>query len=197
MLTSEHRNYLKTPHASVNLLSILERLRTFPTAPSDINKWWVPELGAKPPSKSKKSPAPGESDSEDEEPKEGEDDWRTFFDEPNEDAAKAKGKAVPRLHKMNLHQSLHAIPSHRAVFTRAWLGLLPHLSPSSGQQDTRRKEQEKLAVRALTTLHSTVLPHLTRPILVMDWVGGCVDAGGVVGLLALNALFILMTQYNL
>jgi len=46
-------------------------------------------------------------------------------------------------------------------------------------------------------MHRGVLPHLTRPILVMDWIGACVDMGGSVGLLALNALFVLMKEYNL
>jgi U3 small nucleolar RNA-associated protein 19 len=42
-----------------------------------------------------------------------------------------------------------------------------------------------------------VLPHLTRAVMAMDWVGSCVDYGGTPGLLALNALFVLMTEYNL
>jgi len=46
-------------------------------------------------------------------------------------------------------------------------------------------------------MHRGVLPHLTRPILVMDWVGACVDVGGTVGLIALNSLFVLMKEYNL
>ncbi|CAK5270198.1 unnamed protein product [Mycena citricolor] len=46
-------------------------------------------------------------------------------------------------------------------------------------------------------MHRGVIPHLTRPVLVMDWVGECVDLGGTVGLLALNALFLLMKDYNL
>jgi len=41
------------------------------------------------------------------------------------------------------------------------------------------------------------MPRLTRPVLIMDWIGSCVDYGGTVGLLALNALFILIRDYNL
>ena len=43
-----------SPNLSVNLLSILERLATFPTEQSELNAWWVSELGTKP-SKPKKS----------------------------------------------------------------------------------------------------------------------------------------------
>jgi len=89
-----------------------------------------------------------------------------------------------------VHQSLHSLASHRAVFTRLWLRLLPRLS---GDERTGGG----LSLRALNVMHHGVMPHLTRAVLVMDWVGGCVDYGGVVGLLALNALFILMTEYNL
>jgi len=110
-----------------------------------------------------------------------------------------------------MHQSLHSLSSHQAVFTRAWLSSLPRLSdPGSSEQS------KALAVRVLNLIHRGVLPHLTRPILVMDWIGSCVDlgkplydlfladslklrcpAGGSVGLLALNALFVLMKDYNL
>lgn len=54
-----------------------------------------------------------------------------------------------------------------------------------------------LVARALVVLHHGVIPHLTRAVLIMDWVGSCVDHGGHVGLLALNALFVLMREYNL
>ena len=46
-------------------------------------------------------------------------------------------------------------------------------------------------------MHRGVMPHLTRAVMVMDWISSCVDYGGTVGLLALNALFILMKEYNL
>lgn len=179
-----------SPNASANLLSILERLTTFPTTTAELNAWWVAELGAKPPKvKGSKSMDDAQVDADEDETSDKEDahdDWRKFFDE--EDAATATPKTVAasaRLHKMTVHQSLHALPSHRAVFTRAWLALLPRLSTTA------------LSLRALTVMHRGVLPHLTRPVLVMDWVSASVDHGGTVGLLALNALFELMKGYNL
>ncbi|KAF6748121.1 hypothetical protein DFP72DRAFT_1146703, partial [Ephemerocybe angulata] len=157
--------------ASKNLLSILERLNTFPTDKEELNSWWVAELGAKPP-KPKKTSANEDSDDDDEPTPnaEEEDDWRKFFDEP----APTDSKKAPsaRLHKLTVHQSLHTLASHRAVFTRAWLGLLPRLTDASA------------AVRALNVMHRGVLPHLTRAVLVMDWIAGWVDGGGSVGLLA-------------
>ncbi|KIM36452.1 hypothetical protein M413DRAFT_424821 [Hebeloma cylindrosporum] len=189
-----------SPNISINLLSILERLATFPTEQSELNAWWVSELGAKPPKpkKSKKEDAGSSSDEEETTKNEDEDgnqndDWRKFFeDEPAASSEHGKTKSALRLHKMTVHQSLHSLSSHRAIFTRAWLSLLPRLSDAGNSEKSKA-----FAVRALNLMHRGVLPHLTRPILVMDWIGGCVDLGGSVGLLALNALFVLMKDYNL
>ncbi|KAJ7069994.1 CBF/Mak21 family-domain-containing protein [Mycena amicta] len=179
------------PH---NLLSILEQLTTFPTENAELNAWWVAELRAKPPKpKSSKGGAASDDDEEDETLEE-EDDWRKFFDQDTsaKDKSAATKKSGVRLHKLSVHQSLHSLQSHRAVFTRAWLSLLPKLS---GTRDEGTKKA--LLQRALGVMHRGVMPHLTRPVLIMDWVGGSVDYGGTVGLLALNALFMLMQDYNL
>lgn len=179
----------KNPTSAKNLLSILERLQTFPTDKDELNAWWVSEFGAKPPKPKKIA---SEDDDDDAPPEddvdEEEDDWRKFFDEPTPSEDTKKGKSPQaRLHKLTVHQSLHSLASHKAVFTRAWLALLPRLSAA-------RDEEVR---RVLNVMHRGVLPHLTRPILVMDWIAGCVDRGGSVGLLALNGLFTLMRDYNL
>ncbi|KAJ7465318.1 CBF/Mak21 family-domain-containing protein [Mycena latifolia] len=187
------------PNLPANLLTILEGLNTFPTEKAELNAWWVVEMGSKPPKPkpSKKGAVSAEDLSSDEEEAadkgEDDDDWRKFFDEDtaSSDANKSKTPAA-RLHKLTIHQSLHSLPSHRAVFTRAWLALLPKLSVGHDVVTSRA-----LALRALNVMHRGVMPHLTRPVLVMDWVGGSVDHGGTVGLLALNALFVLMKEYNL
>ncbi|KAF9455526.1 CBF/Mak21 family-domain-containing protein [Collybia nuda] len=186
------------PYLATNLLSILERLTTFPTEPSELNAWWVAEMGTKPPKSkhtSKKGSAEAESSDEEEKKDDGDDDddWRKFFDE--EPVKADPGKPKPpgaRLHKLTIHQSLHSLTSHRAVFTRAWLTLLPKLST-----DSEAGKSKVLATRALNVMHRGVMPHLTRPVLLMDWIGASVDFGGTVGLLALNALFVLMKEYNL
>ncbi|KAF8637279.1 hypothetical protein AX17_002932 [Amanita inopinata Kibby_2008] len=192
-----------------NLLSILERLTTFPTEQAELNAWWVPELGTKPPKprhvkkKSLFGNATNESDDDGDEGVEeaeneewgADDDWRKYFDEePSTEGVKNKATAQTRarLHTLTIHQSLHALASHRAVFTRAWLTLLPRLSIEQSTSTSKA-----LALRALNVMHRGVMPHLTRAVLVMDWIGSCVDYGGAVGLLALNALFILIRDYNL
>lgn len=137
---------------------------------------------------------------------EGQDDWRKFFDGPKPASEGIKGKSkASRIYTLSVRAQLHNIAAHRAVFTRCWLALLPFLS-RGGEVFVRGADEELeyaeqgdlvLVSRALVILHHGVLPHLTRPVLIMDWVSSCVDYGGHVGLLALNALFILMREYNL
>ncbi|KAH9975372.1 CBF/Mak21 family-domain-containing protein [Lactifluus volemus] len=186
-------------HVPENLLSLLEKLDSFPAAQSDLKSWWIEELQAKPkPSKSKKAqtggPGPDDSGGSDNESNAiEEDDWRKFFDDQDESQqAKEKKPSEPstRLRQLTVHQSLHSLASHRAVFTRLWLRLLPRLSGDESAASA-------FSLRVLNVMHHGVMPHLTRPVLVMDWVGARVDHGGVVGLLALNTLFILMQEYNL
>ena len=170
-------NNNSSENVATNALSILERLTTFPTEQTELNSFWVIELAIKPP-KPKQASKKGstEADLSDEEVddqanKDENDDWRNFFDveQASPNVNKTKGPGL-RLHKMTVHQSLHSLASHRAVFTRAWLTLLPRLS---GQLE----DFKALATRALNIMHRGVLPHLTRPILVMDWIGECVDLG--------------------
>jgi U3 small nucleolar RNA-associated protein 19 len=146
------------PYLPTNLLSILERLTTFPTDLAELNSWWVTD----------DHPA-SDADPTD-------DDWRKFFDDTTNDPTDSKMKLpAERLHKLTVHQSLRSLPSHRAVFTRAWLTLLPRLSQGAG---TGASTAKALAIRALNVMHREVMPHLTRPVLVMDWVGASVDFGG-------------------
>lgn len=190
---SRSNNYNRTfllknpahPTLAKNLLSILERLSTFPTEQAELNAWWVSEMGSKPPKPKRTAADDVESDEEEgKDPQTEDDDWRKFFeDEPAPSTKKAPMQGA-RLHTMTIHQSLHSLSSHRAVFTRAWLALLPRLAVgeiSSKVGEKRRimetESARALAMRALTVMHRGVLPHLTRAVLVMDWVGACVDFG--------------------
>lgn len=153
----------------------MEKLTTFPADPSELNAWWVEELGKKPP-KPKNGKA-DEVDREDEELRDVEDedeqnDWKQFFDEElnTKDMKKVVG-VQGRTHQLTFHQSLHSLQAHRAVFTRTWLTFLAHLSSISASGN------RVFTIRALNIMHRGVLPHLTRPILVMDWISACVDVG--------------------
>jgi U3 small nucleolar RNA-associated protein 19 len=162
------------PDVAENLLSIMERLQTFPTENSELNEWWVSELGTKPPplKSLKTSQETADEAAEEDEAVLGEDDWRKFFDDPAPPAKQKANGPSARLHKMTVYQSLHSLASHRAVFSRAWIALLHQLS-EVGDVEKRKA----LSVKALNVMHRGVMPHLTRPVLVMDWVASCVDYG--------------------
>ncbi|QRV75921.1 hypothetical protein RhiJN_03936 [Ceratobasidium sp. AG-Ba] len=167
-----------------NLLSFLERLKTMPTEVGELNAFWIPEFGTKPP-----KPTRGSKQLDDDQGEAipvDEDDWRTFFDDGGEVPPKSSKANAPRVHTLSTHQSLYSLSSHRAQFSACWMALLPHIA-SSGP----------LATRALSVMHRGVMPHMDKPVRLMDWVGGCVDFGGSIGLLALNALFVLIKDYNL
>ena len=150
-----------------NLLSILERLNTMPTDASEVNEFWIPSFASKPPTSS----LPPQEE-EDMDAVEAEDDWRTFFDTPAASTLPTppskKGQSQ-RVYRLSTHQSLHSLASHRAQFSACWMALLPHFSAST-----------VLSTRALNFLHRGVMPHLNKPLRLMDWIGGCVDHGRII-----------------
>ena len=217
----------KNPNVPVNALSILEKLTGMPASEdktktkteSQQQQFWIEALNKAP--KLKKKGKNVNAQDEDDEDDDGDDetagadtdDWRKFFEDPKPEQTKAKGGR--RLYTLPVHAQLHTPASHRAVFTRAWLSLLPLLSTSGtttttttasargdqneGEDEDEGEEQMHLALvaRALVVMHQRVLPYLTRAVLIMDWTASHVSSGGYVGLLALNTLFTLMTLYNL
>ena len=50
---------------------------------------------------------------------------------------------------------------------------------------------------ALATLHTRVVPHVPNPTLLADFLTDAYGKGGLVAVLALNALFLLMTRHGL
>ena len=138
-------------------------LTTMPTDASELNEFWMPSFAKTPP----KAFAPPRTEEADEE--EAEDDWRTFFDTPEPSAgsttAVSKGQNQ-RTYRLSTHQSVHSLASNRSQFTLCWMALLPRLSSSAD-----------LSARALKFLHRGVMPHLNKPVRLMDWIGGCVDFG--------------------
>ena len=51
--------------------------------------------------------------------------------------------------------------------------------------------------RVLLRLHTTVLPVLPNPLLVADFLTRSLQRGGMAGMLALNGIFVLVTQHGL
>ncbi len=64
----------------------------------------------------------------------------------------------------------------------AWLALLALRLP------------EDVRIKSLLRLPGGVLPHLVSPLLLADALTAALDGGGLAGMLALNAIFLLVTQ---
>ncbi|KAK8698743.1 hypothetical protein V6N13_114851 [Hibiscus sabdariffa] len=70
-------------------------------------------------------------------------------------------------------------------FTKAWISFLRLPIPIDVYKE------------ALATLHQAVIPYLSNPIILCDFLTRSYDIGGVVSVMALSSLFILMTQHGL
>uniref|UniRef100_A0A7N9B1Z9 Nucleolar complex associated 4 homolog n=1 Tax=Mastacembelus armatus TaxID=205130 RepID=A0A7N9B1Z9_9TELE len=74
---------------------------------------------------------------------------------------------------------------HKRVFERMWLGFLKYKLPSN------------MYKKVLVILHDSILPHMSKPTLMIDFLTAAYDVGGAISLLALNGLFVLIHQHNL
>ncbi|KAL4302954.1 hypothetical protein GQ457_10G019350 [Hibiscus cannabinus] len=70
-------------------------------------------------------------------------------------------------------------------FTKAWISFLRLPIPIDVYKEV------------LVTLHQAVIPYLSNPIILCDFLTRSYDIGGVVSVMALSSLFILMTQHGL
>ncbi|XP_044509697.1 protein NUCLEOLAR COMPLEX ASSOCIATED 4 isoform X2 [Mangifera indica] len=70
-------------------------------------------------------------------------------------------------------------------FTKAWISFL------------RLPLPVEIYKEVLVTLHQAVIPHLSNPLMLCDFLTRSYDIGGVVSVMALSSLFILMTQHGL
>ncbi|KAM3939934.1 nucleolar complex protein 4 homolog [Leptodactylus fuscus] len=77
------------------------------------------------------------------------------------------------------------LKEHRKIFERVWMAFL----------------KNKLTVRqykkVLSMLHDSILPHMLKPALMIDFLTAAYDIGGSISLLALDGLFYLIHHHNL
>ncbi|CAG7849953.1 Uncharacterized protein C1604.06c [Serendipita indica DSM 11827] len=179
---------LLSAHSSVpdnnvteHVLELLENIDSMPSQKDDINEFYITEL-SKPPAgvKFNQKAQENSEDSDDD------DDWSKFFDtQPAEETASAPERDG-RASEFSTHKALFYVQSHRAQFSAAWLALMQHIKTSPERSN-----------RVLSILHRSIMPHLTQPLQLVDWIGACVDFDGATALLAFNALFVLIQKHNL
>lgn len=116
-------------------------------------------------------------------------------------AARAAGASKRK--RKSFHEAMHSLGAHRSAFSSAWLDLLlPRRQtedfPGSPKGSLIGGELSLAATHeVLVRLHAQILPHLTQPTLLHDFLVSCLDSRGATALLALNAIFTLVTKYNL
>eukprot|EP00124_Ichthyophonus_hoferi_P002678 Ihof_evm3s193 gene=Ihof_evmTU3s193 len=109
-------------------------------------------------------------------------------DEPEESNSDSDDETPSRKRKNDTDEKespLLVLKNHRKVFGECWLSLLR--LPLTGD----------CYKRVLIMLHKEILPFLDTPKLLIDFLTVSYDKGGVISVLALNGLFVLMTEHNL
>ncbi|KAJ3044514.1 hypothetical protein HDV00_001941 [Rhizophlyctis rosea] len=74
---------------------------------------------------------------------------------------------------------------HRLAFTECWLAFM------------RQPLNNDVYKQILLMMHKRIIPYMTQPTLLIDFLVDSYDAGGPISLLALNGLFTLITKHNL
>ena len=108
--------------------------------------------------------------------------WVTALSERPAKKAKAAGAAPDKVRGGRVAQAR----SHRKAFGDCWMQLLrlPDISPMVYR-------------RILLNMHSQILPHITHPLLLSDFLTDAYNQGGALSMLALHGLFILMSKHGL
>ncbi|GAA98423.1 uncharacterized protein L969DRAFT_94215 [Mixia osmundae IAM 14324] len=166
-------------------LAFLEGLSSMPTESSELDAFWTCKPLARPAveatdSKKRKRdqdiPA-GEQD--------GQDESTGIFDDPSDSGSDdPAARRLSRRAQARLPELLSLV-QHKKAFAQAWIALLPLL------------HLEDDLKRVLAILHRSVIPHMSRPTALMDFLSDACDRGGTTALLALNGLFTLIVHHNL
>ncbi|KAK9286414.1 hypothetical protein L1049_014810 [Liquidambar formosana] len=99
-------------------------------------------------------------------------------------------KAENRQHKTqksnnNALSAVNIAKKIKLKFTKAWISFLRLPLPLDVYKEV------------LVTLHQAVIPHLSNPIMLCDFLTRSYDIGGVISVMALSSLYVLMTQHGL
>ncbi|KAM6540679.1 hypothetical protein CsatB_005126 [Cannabis sativa] len=107
---------------------------------------------------------------------------------PENVSGKLKGEDKKKKSDQNNSKILTASNSAKKMkpkFTKAWLSFLRLPLPLDVYKEV------------LASLHTAVIPYLSNPVILCDFLTTSYDIGGVISVMALSSLFILMTQHGL
>lgn len=89
------------------------------------------------------------------------------------------------LYAIGITHDMLSSKNHRALFSKSWLKILRCELSMDGYK------------KVLLVIHKKVIPYMTEPTLLMDFLTDSYNAGGVVSLLSLNGLFVLIQEHHL
>ncbi|MED6180390.1 hypothetical protein PIB30_009740 [Stylosanthes scabra] len=105
--------------------------------------------------------------------------------QPSGDVNADDKQLKPDKHDNNVLSAAKIAKKMKLKFTQAWLSFLRLPLPLDVYKEV------------LVNLHQAVIPHLSNPVMLCDFLTRSYDIGGVVSVMALSSLFILMTQHGL
>lgn len=186
-----------------NVMNQLVPLTNLPKVQDDLNAFFVPALASPPPGSStgaassskKQKGAKSKKGKGKETELDATPDWMAYFESDNEDEdddapAKAGTKRRVQTSHLSIHASVHSIPSHQTVYSVMWETTLGQV-----------RLDDYWIRKVLVGLHGEkgILGNMKveRRVRLTDWLGTLIDGGGANAMLAMNGLYVLMTQYNL
>ncbi|KAA1098776.1 hypothetical protein PGTUg99_015527 [Puccinia graminis f. sp. tritici] len=113
-----------------------------------------------------------------------------IFDDPSDSEASGPEALELAQESRGLGKSqqhpLLSLRAHQKAFSDCWIAFL-----------SRQDLAESDIKRILNLLHDQVIPHMIDPKILMDFLVDCLDYGGSISVLSLNALFTLISKHNL
>ncbi|WVW79002.1 hypothetical protein I302_100965 [Kwoniella bestiolae CBS 10118] len=199
----ETSNYVQSQSVvnQSNLFSQLLPLVNLPKLSQDINAFYIPTF-SEPPSglsitkkvkkvnKKGKTRYKGEIDELPEWMKEYESEGSEVESDDDQPSKGGKNKRKrERTSTMSIHQSVYSVLSHTTYYTTLWENILSVVPL-----------EDHWIRKILIGLHGEygIMGHFKpeRRLRIADWLSTLVDRGGPNAMLAMNGLFVLMTQYN-
>ncbi|RID44204.1 hypothetical protein BRARA_I01017 [Brassica rapa] len=111
--------------------------------------------------------------------------WSGSDESSSSEKPKDKKKKSKKDQDSNLLSPSTIAKRMKLKFTKAWISFLRLPLPLDVYKEV------------LASIHQTVIPHLSNPAMLCDFLTKSYDIGGVVSVMALSSLFILMTEHGL
>ncbi|CAN1143201.1 Protein NUCLEOLAR COMPLEX ASSOCIATED 4 [Linum perenne] len=100
-------------------------------------------------------------------------------------SSKTKDKQLNSSKQANVTSTASVVKKMKVKFTKTWISFLRLPLPLDIYKEV------------LATMHQAVMPNMTNPLMLCDFLTRSYDIGGVVSVMALSSLFILMTKHGL